>query len=100
MVGPLPAAHEEEVVNGNAGLTTDWRALASASRKPRPCAEIATHTGSGAVFRVMRSLLAWVRIPSLEPLSTSQQSTQLSILLRSVNEYSEVTLRTQALDTH
>ena len=44
-------------------------------------------------------LLAWVRIPSLDPLATSQQSTQLLILPRSVNEYSEVTLRAQALDT-
>ena len=40
----------------------------------------------------------WVRIPSLEPFTTSQQSTQLSTLPRSVNEYSEVTLRAQALD--
>ena len=32
--------------------------------------------------------------------TTSQQSIQLSILPRSVNEYSEVTLRAQALDTH
>ena len=31
---------------------------------------------------------------------TSQQSTLLSILPRSVNEYSEVTLRAQALDTY
>ena len=32
--------------------------------------------------------------------TTSQQSTQLSILPISVNEYSEVILRTQVLDTH
>ena len=31
---------------------------------------------------------------------SNQLSTQLSILPRSVNEYSEVTLRAQALDTH
>ena len=34
---------------------------------------------------------------SSEPLTTSQQSTQLSILPRLVNEYSEVTLRAQAV---
>ena len=32
--------------------------------------------------------------------TTDQHSTQLSILPRSVNEYSELTLRAQALDTH
>ena len=37
--------------------------------------------------------------PSSEPLTTSQQSTQLSILPRSVNEYSEVTLRTNFAHT-
>ena len=37
---------------------------------------------------------------ALETLTTSEQSTQLSILPRSVNEYSELTLRVQALDTH
>ena len=57
-------------------------------------------SGSGAMFQIMHGLLAWVQIPSLESLTTSQQSTQLSILPRSVNEYSEVTLRAQALDTH
>ena len=35
--------------------------------------------------------------PSFEPLTTSQQSTQLSILPSSVSEYSEVTLRAQAV---
>ena len=38
--------------------------------------------------------------PVVEPLTTSQQSTHLSILPRSVNEYSEVTLRAQALGTY
>ena len=39
----------------------------------------------------------WVLIPSLTLQATSQQPIQLSILPRSVNECSEVTLRAQAV---
>ena len=46
-------------------------------------------------LKLRNSIWVWgFRIPSLEPLITSQQLTQLSILSRAVNEYSEVTLRT------
>ena len=38
--------------------------------------------------------------PASEPLTRSKQPTQLSVLLRSVNDCSEVTLREQALDTN
>ena len=53
-------------------------------------------------FQCFRGVFSWVRIPSPEPLTTSQQSTQLSLQPRSVNEYSDATLRAQAvmLQTH
>ena len=45
----------------------------------------------------LQRLLAWVRIPRSQSLTTSQQPTQLSIPPRSINEYSKVTLRARAL---
>ena len=51
----------------------------------------------GAVFQILWGLAARVRIQSSELLPTSQQPTQLSILSRSVNESSEVTLMAQAI---
>ena len=42
-------------------------------------------------------LPAWVRIPSSELQTTSQQSTQMSILSRLVGEYTEASLRAQAV---
>ena len=49
------------------------------------------------VLPILWGLLAWARIPSSKPLTTSQQPTQLSNLPRLVNEYSEVTLTEQAV---
>ena len=51
-------------------------------------------------WMVMEWLRRAVRIPSSEPITTIQQPIQLSILPRSVNEYSEVDLTVQTLDTH
>ena len=45
--------------------------------------------------RSVLNLLAWIQNPTLERLTTSQQTTQLAILPRSVNECSESTLRRQ-----
>ena len=50
-----------------------------------------------SVSNLLWDLLAWVRIPSLQPPTTSQQTTQLSILPKSVNKYSEVTLKAQGV---
>ena len=49
------------------------------------------------LFLTLLGLLACVRIPLSEPLTTSRQPAQLSILPKSVNGYSEVTLRGQAV---
>ena len=66
-----------------------------------------------SVMKFLRDVAEWLRRsvsnharstrvgsnPVVITLTTSQQSIQLSILPRLVNEYSEVTLREKALDT-
>ena len=48
-------------------------------------------------FKSCKVYLHGFESPPSESLATSQQPTQLSIPLRSVNEYSEVVLRAQAV---
>ena len=50
----------------------------------------------GAVFWILWGLPAWVRIPSLALQTTSRDQIQLSIIPRSVNEYSKVALKAEA----